>query len=104
VLAALFILAGVTKIVQPKPALEHMAQGHVPGFLFPAVIGLELCAGIALLIGWKTVIAAAVLSLFGIATAIVFHRNFAIRAERTLFAKDLALAGGLAFVAATAML
>ncbi len=102
-LAALFILAGVTKIVQPKPVLEHMTAEHVPTLLLPAVIALELACGIALLIGFRPGLAAGALSLFCIATALVFHRNFAVRAERTLFAKDLALAGGLAFIAASAM-
>ena len=104
VLALLFVLAGATKIVAPKPILDHMRQERVPVFLFPAVIALEIGAGIALLIGWHTMIAAAVLAVFCIATAVVFHRNFAERAERTQFVKDLALAGGLAFIAAQAML
>jgi putative oxidoreductase len=103
VLAALFILAGLTKVLQPKPFLDHMAKEHVPRTFFPAVIALELGGGGALLVGWNAGIAAAALSFFCVLTAIVFHRNFAERAERTLFAKDIALAGGLAFVAASAM-
>jgi len=81
-----------------------MRQEHVPTFLLPLVIALEIGAGIALLIGWRTMIVAGLLSGFCIATAIVFHRNFAERVERTQFVKDLALAGGLAFVAAQAMM
>jgi putative oxidoreductase len=102
-LALLFILAGITKIAGPKPVLDHMRQEHVPTFLLPLVIVVEIGAGAALLIGWHTMIAATVLSAFCIATAIVFHRNFTQRAERTQFVKDLALAGALAFVAAQAM-
>ena len=100
-LAALFVLAGITKILGPKPFLDHMAAEGVPKVLFPAVVVLEIGAGAALLIGWYAGVAAAVLSLFCLATAVVFHRNFAERAERTQFVKDVALAGGLAFVAAT---
>jgi|SRR6185312_5710462 len=102
-LAALFLLAGLTKILQPKPVLDHMAAEHVPKIFFPAVIALELGAGAALLTGWNAGWAAAVLSVFCLLTAIVFHRNFAERAERTQFIKDIALAGGLAFVAASTM-
>ncbi len=102
-LALLFILAGITKIAAPKPVLAHMAQEHVPGILLPAVVLFEIGAGSALLIGWMTMLAAAALSLFCVATAIVFHRNFSERAERTSFAKDLALAGALAFIAAGAL-
>jgi putative oxidoreductase len=64
------------------------------------VIILELAAGIALAIGWHMQIAAALLSAFCFATAVVFHRNFKDRAERTQFVKDLALAGALAMLAA----
>jgi putative oxidoreductase len=102
-LALLFVLAGFTKLTGPKPILAHMAQEHVPGFLLPLVAAFEIAAGGALLAGWMTLLAAASLSIFCLATAIVFHRNFAERAERTSFAKDLALAGALAFIAAGAM-
>lgn len=102
-LALLFVLAGVTKLTGPKPVLAHMAQEHVPGFLLPVVALFEIAAGGALLFGWNTMFAAAALSLFCLATALVFHRNFAERAERTSFAKDLALAGALAFIAAGAV-
>jgi len=100
-LAALFVLAGITKLLGPKPYLDHMVAEGVPKVLFPAVVALEIGAGAALLTGWYAGLAAAALSLFCVATAIVFHRNFAERAERTQFVKDIALAGGLAFVAAT---
>ena len=103
-LALLFISAGINKIVGPRPVLDHMRAEHVPVFFFPGVIALELAAGGALLVGWQTMIAAGALSLFCIATAIVFHRNFAQRVERTQFVKDIALAGALAFVASAAAL
>ena len=102
-LALLFVLAGATKLIGPKPYVAHMVQLHVPGVLLPAVALFEIGAGAALLIGWNVLFAAGALSLFCIATAIVFHRNFAERAERTQFIKDLALAGALAFVAAGAL-
>ena len=103
VLALLFILAGVTKLVGPKPFREHMQAEHVPtGLLIPVAL-FEIAAGTALLSGWKPMLAAGALCLFCVATAVVFHRNFAVRAERSAFAKDLALAGALAFVAAVSL-
>ena len=101
-LALLFLVAGLTKLAGPKPFLAHMAQAHVPGILLPAVALFEIVAGTALLAGWMAGAAAGALSLFCLATAIVFHRDFTQRAERTAFAKDLALAGALAFIAAGA--
>jgi putative oxidoreductase len=101
-LALLFILAGAAKIAGPQPFLDHMAAHHIPGALLPLVILLELSAGGALLIGWQLPFAAGALALFCIATAIGFHLNLADKAERTLFVKDLAIAGALMVIAAGA--
>lgn len=101
-LALLFILAGAAKIAGPQPFLDHMAAHHIPGALLPLVIALELGAGSALLVGWQLPLAAGALTLFCIATAFVFHLDLADKAERTLFIKDLAIAGGLMVIAAGA--
>jgi putative oxidoreductase len=102
-LALLFILAGAAKIAGPQPFLDHMAAHHIPGVLLPLVILLELSAGGALLIGWQLPFAAGALALFCIATAIGFHLNLADKVERTLFVKDLAIAGALMVIAAGAV-
>jgi putative oxidoreductase len=101
-LALLFLLAGTAKILGPAPVLAHMAEFGVPGFLLWAVIALEIGAGAALLLGWQLVWSASALALFCILTAFIFHLNFAVPAERTLFFKDLAIAGGLISIAAAA--
>jgi putative oxidoreductase len=101
-LALLFILAGAAKIAGPQPFLDHMAEHHIPGLLLPLVILLELGAGGALLLGWRLPFAAGALALFCLATAFGFHLNLADKAERTLFIKDLAIAGALMVIAAQA--
>jgi putative oxidoreductase len=98
-LAALFILAGVTKILGPKAFLDHMAQHRLPGLLLPGVVALELGAGGAVLAGWRLPWTAGALAVFCVATAVVFHTDFSDKAERTLFIKDLAIAGGLMVLA-----
>ena len=101
-LALLFILAGLAKALGPQPFLEHMAAFGVPTFLLPAVIVLEVGGGIALMLGWRLRDAAGALSLFCLLTALVFHHDLASKAERTLFFKDIALAGALLAMAAGA--
>jgi putative oxidoreductase len=101
-LALLFILAGIAKILGPAPFLAHMDEFHVPGFLLWPVIALELGAGAALLLGWRLFWSAGALAIFCIMTAFIFHLNFAVPAERTLYFKDLAIAGGLIAIAVSA--
>ncbi|MBV8192953.1 MAG: DoxX family protein [Alphaproteobacteria bacterium] len=101
-IALLFILAGLAKALGPQPFLDHMAAFGLPGFLLPAVILLEIGAGLALLVGWRLGEAAAALAAFCILTALIFHHDLGDKTERTLFFKDLAIAGGLLAIAATA--
>ncbi len=97
--ALLFIYAGVAKIVTPQPFLDHMAAYHVPAIFLPAVIALELGGGLSLLTGWKLKYSAAALAAFCVLTAVIFHYDISIRTERTLFLKDLAIAGALMLIA-----
>jgi putative oxidoreductase len=99
-LALLFILAGLAKAITPAPFLEHMHRFDVPSWLLPGVIVLELGAGLALLLGVRMRDAALALSAFCLLTAAIFHHQWDIAAERTLFLKDLAIAGGLLALAA----
>lgn len=102
-LALLFVLAGIAKVSAPAPFRAHMTQEHVPAALLLPVAAFEIAAGGALLSNWMPHLAAGALSIFCVATAFVFHRNFSMRAERSAFFKDIALAGALAFVAARAI-
>ncbi|MGO8918941.1 MAG: DoxX family protein [Stellaceae bacterium] len=97
--AQLFILAGISKIIAPQPVLEHMAHHHLPGLLLPLVILLEIGAGVAVLTGWFLRPAAALLAGFCLATAVLVHFDVADHVERAMFFKDLALAGGLLLLA-----
>jgi len=101
-LALLFILAGLAKILGPKPFLVHMAEFKVPVALLPAVIALEIGAGLALMFGFQVRYAAGALGVFCALTALIFHHQLGTRPERTLFFKDLALSGALIALAAMA--
>ena len=98
-IALLFVSAGILKIIGPRPFLDHMAQKHVPGAFLPLVIALEIAAGLSVLTGWQARWAALALAAFCVATAFVFHLDWAERAERTQFIKDIALAGALLVLA-----
>ncbi len=99
--ATLFVLAGVVKIINPAPFLQHMMEFGVPTFFLPAVVALEVGAGLAVLMGWRLRYAAGALAIFCVLTAVIFHHQLGINAERSLFFKDLATGGGLFFMTAT---
>jgi putative oxidoreductase len=94
-LAALFLPAGIVKFVGPQPFLIHMAAHGVPGELLPVVGAFEILAALALLTGFMLRPMAALAATFCLLTAIVFHADLADHVERTMFFKDLAIAGGL---------
>lgn len=94
-LAWIFIHEGFVLASNLSAALAAMAKLGVPAPLVLATIALQLAAGVAIAVGWQCRLAALGLGLFCVATAILFHTNFAIRNELLHFEKDLAIAGGM---------
>src|ERR1700730_1028936 len=94
-LAWIFLHEGAFLTMNFDAASAGMAQIGVPAILIIPTIALQLVAGIAVAAGWHARIGAAALGLFCLATAILFHTNFASRNEMLHFEKDLAMAGGL---------
>jgi putative oxidoreductase len=98
-LAALFVLEGWSKVRGYEAAAVYMDGYGVPGTLLPAVIALELGAGLMIAVGWQTRIAALALAGFCIAAAALFHNQLFDRNHLLHFEKDLAIAGGLLVLA-----
>ncbi len=98
-LAGIFIHEGSGLALNLTAALSAMGKLGVPAPLAVATILLQIAAGFAILGGWQTRAAAIGLGLFCIATAVLFHTNFAVRNELLHFEKDLAIAGGLLVLA-----
>ncbi|EFB40558.1 hypothetical protein pah_c200o130 [Parachlamydia acanthamoebae str. Hall's coccus] len=105
-LAAIFIIAGIGKILDYDSTLAYMVSKGIPMAPFFLVLAalLEVLAGICLVIGYKTRLAAALLMLFLIPTTGIFH-NFwdvaepaARQLQMTMFLKNLGIFGGLWYV------
>jgi putative oxidoreductase len=94
-MAAIFILAGLSKITAYDANLAYMASVGVPGILLPPVIALEVLGGLALVIGFQTRLAALLLAIFCISSALLFHLDLADQMQFIMFFKNLAMAGGL---------
>ena len=94
-LAWLFIHESVTLATNFHSAASGMAKMEVSPPLLVATIALQFFGGIAIATGCQARLAAAGLGLFCLATAALFHMNFANRNELLHFDKDLAIAGGM---------
>ena len=71
-LVAIFITSGLQKITGYEGTQGYMEAMGVPGGLLPLVIALELGAGIALIIGYQTRLAALALAGFTLAAGFLF--------------------------------
>lgn len=98
-LAQIFLIAGIGKITGYAGTQGYMEAFGVPGSLLPLVILLEVGGGLALVLGWHTRWTAWALAAFSVGAALIFHHNFADQTQMIMFMKNLAIAGGLLFVA-----
>ena len=97
-LSALFLIEGIGKISMQEDVMMYMENYGIPGILFiPAVI-LEILFPLLLIVGYKTKLAAFVMTLFTFTVAIIFHTDFSKGMEMVFFLKDLAIAGGFLMI------
>jgi putative oxidoreductase len=94
-LALIFLHEGVDLMTGFSDAAVGMAKLGVPTPVLAATIALQIAAGLAIALGCYARVGAAALGLFCLATAILFHNNFAVRNELLHFEKDIAIAGGM---------
>ena len=97
-ISALFLLNGVFKISNYDGTVGWMEGFGIPGILIIPAIILEIVGPILIILGYKTKIAAGLLSLFCIATAVIFHNDFSDQMQLGSFLKNVALAGGFLFI------
>ena len=93
-ISLIFIVSGFGKITGYAGTQAYMESVGVPGLLLPAVIALEILGGLAVMLGWKTRIAAFLLAGFCIVSGVLFHADFGDQMQTIMFMKNLALAGG----------
>ena len=97
-ISALFLLNGVFKISNYDGTVGWMEGFGIPGILIIPAIILEIVGPILIILGYKAKIAAGLLCLFCIATAVIFHNDFSDQMQLGSFLKNIALAGGFLFI------
>lgn len=101
-MSSLFIWDGIRQLLSPNVSAQYFASVHMP---LPNVaiwisIPIHLLGGIALLVGFKTRWAAALLALLSVGTAFGVHLPIGDAANMIHFYKNLVMTGGFLYVIA----
>jgi putative oxidoreductase len=106
-LALMFVPSGFSKVTNFDGTVGYIAAKGLPlpPVLAGGTIALEIVAGLALLLGFKARWAALALAVFAVLAALFFHNFWTMPAAEQMaqsiaFYKNLAITGGLLFVAA----
>jgi len=101
-LAAIFLLSGVAKVADPGATIAYIGAAGLPlpQLAFAGAVLIELGGSIALVLGYRTRIAATALALFSLLAAVAFHSAPADQNQFIHFFKNIAMAGGLLQVVA----
>ncbi len=98
-ISLVFLLSGYNKIFNYDNTISWMEGFGIPGFLLWPAIVLEILLPIFIIIGYRTQISAIILAIFCLATALIFHYDFANQMQTIAFLKNFGLAGGFLFIA-----
>lgn len=101
-LAQIFLVAGVEKILDPAGTQAYMASKGMPmtGLFLLAAIVFELGGGLSLLSGFQARWGALALVVFLIPTTLIFHTSFSEPVQQVMLMKNVAIMGGLLMVTA----
>lgn len=97
-LAVIFIVSGIGKMIDPAPAAGMMAATGLPANMAMEVGVFELVAGLLLAIGLMTRLVSIVLFVYIGLTILFFHNALADPAQQVNALKNLAIMGGMLMV------
>ena len=98
-ISSIFLLSGYNKIFNYSGTISWMEGFGIPGFLLAPAIILEIILPIFIIIGYKTQLAATLLSMFCIITGVIFHLDINDQMQTIQLLKNFGLAGGFLFIA-----
>ncbi len=98
-IALIFVLSGLSKISAIEGTQGYMEAMGVPGILIYPAILFEVVAGLAIIAGFQTRLVALALAGFTLLLALIFHNQLGDQTQFILLIKNVAIAGGLLFLA-----
>tara|TARA_B110001450_G_C17453396_1_gene413018 strand:+ start:106 stop:492 length:387 start_codon:yes stop_codon:yes gene_type:complete len=99
-ISTLFLLSAYNKIFSIDGTMGWMEGFGLPGLLLYPTIILEIILPLFIIIGYQARLSAGLLAIFCIATAFIFHYDFADQIQTIAFLKNVGLAGGFLFIVA----
>ncbi|EJC81375.1 putative membrane protein [Rhizobium leguminosarum bv. trifolii WSM2297] len=100
-LSLIFLHEGLVLASDISATVDIFAKLGLAAPVAFAVIALQIGAGLSVATGFLSRLGALALAFFCLATALLFHTNFASQNELLHFEKDLAIAGGMFVLAAS---
>ena len=99
-ISVLFLIEAVRKFFNPDMSMIYMSDHGIPEFLFYPSIAFEIIIPLLLIVGYKTRIAASLLTVFVLTVTLIFHSHHIIDdgMQLTIFLKNLAIIGGLLLI------
>ena len=101
-LALVFLASAMGKVADPGGTQEYMAAYGMPlvGLLMWGAVAFQLAGGLSVLLGYRARVGAVLLAAFLVPATLVFHTDFGDQEQVIQFLKNLAILGGLGYVAA----
>lgn len=101
-IALIFLLSGIDKFVHYSGTLGYMTKAGLP---FPQVLlvvsgVVEIACALAIIVGWKTRLAALGLVIWMIPVTLIFHNPAGGQEAMVHFMKNVAITGGILMLAA----
>jgi putative oxidoreductase len=97
-LALIFVVSGLGKIMDPAPAAQMMGAAGLPSNMALGVGIFELVAGVLLVVGLMTRLVSFVLFVYVGLTILFFHHALGDPAQQVNALKNLAIMGGMLMV------
>jgi putative oxidoreductase len=99
-LATVFLVSGIGKIVAPTETLAFIASVGIPEpvLAYIAAIAVELGGGLLLAAGYRVQEVSLALAVYCIATALLFHHAISDQNQLFHLLKNFAITGGLLMV------
>ena len=99
-ISALFLLSAYNKILSIDGTMGWMEGYGITGLLLYPTIALEIILPLFIILGYYARLSAGLLAIFCMATAFIFHYDFADQMQTIAFLKNIGLTGGFLFIVA----